>query len=291
MSKYIKSIYILFFIIFFVIYLFCFPILSINNRIPKLELHFIDVGQGDCTLIITPNKSTILIDSGTENQKERVIKYLNKENIKKIDLLIGTHSDSDHIGSMDKIIKNFEIKKFTMPNYFDKNKDFIEIINICRKKNLNIIKAHKNMSFSFDNNISIKFLNPDNDESNANNSSIASLLKFKNNSFLFLGDIDSKEEMQLLEKYPNLKVDMLKIAHHGSKNSYNNYFYNTIQFKIALISCGYENKYNHPHKIVLERLYILNKYIFRTDLQGNIILKSDGSKIYSNKKPFNYIKY
>ncbi|MCT4584323.1 MAG: MBL fold metallo-hydrolase [Peptostreptococcaceae bacterium] len=291
MSKYIKSIYILFVIIFFVIYLFCFPISSTNNRIPKLELHFIDVGQGDCTLIITPNKSTILIDSGTENQKERVIKYLNKENIKKIDLLIGTHSDSDHIGSMDKIIKNFEIKKFTMPNYFDKNKDFIEIINICRKKNLNIIKAHKNMSFSFDNNISIKFLNPDNDESNANNSSIASLIKFKNNSFLFLGDIDSKEEMQLLEKYPNLKVDMLKIAHHGSKNSYNNYFYNTIQFKIALISCGYENKYNHPHKIVLERLYILNKYIFRTDLQGNIILKSDGSKIYSNKKPFNYIKY
>lgn len=288
MSKYLKQIYIVFIIIFITI-LFFNPINLLSSKESlKLELHFIDVEQGDSTLIITPAKSAILIDSGTENQSEKVIKYLNKNNIKKIDLLIGTHSDSDHIGSMDKIIKNFKIENFTMPNYFDKNNDFMEIINICRKKNLNILKAHKNMSFKFDNQISIKFLNPDNDESNSNNSSIVSLLTFKNNSFLFLGDIDSKEELQLLNKYPNLKTDLLKIAHHGSKNSFNDYFYNYIQFKIALISCGYNNKYNHPHKIVLNSLKSLNKYILRTDLQGDIVLKSDGFKIYSNKKPFNF---
>lgn len=288
MSKYLKQIYIVFIIIFITI-LFFNPINLLSSKESlKLELHFIDVDQGDSTLIITPAKSAILIDSGTENQSEKVIKYLNKNNIKKIDLLIATHSDSDHIGSMDKIIKNFKIENFTMPNYFDKNNDFMEIINICRKKNLNILKAHKNMSFKFDNQISIKFLNPDNDESNSNNSSIVSLLTFKNNSFLFLGDIDSKEELQLLNKYPNLKTDLLKIAHHGSKNSFNDYFYNYIQFKIALISCGYNNKYNHPHKIVLNSLKSLNKYILRTDLQGDIVLKSDGFKIYSNKKPFNF---
>lgn len=288
MSKYLKQIYIVFIIIFITI-LFFNPINLLSSKESlKLELHFIDVDQGDSTLIITPAKSAILIDSGTENQSEKIIKYLNKNNIKKIDLLIATHSDSDHIGSMDKIIKNFKIENFTMPNYFDKNNDFMEIINICRKKNLNILKAHKNMSFKFDNQISIKFLNPDNDESNSNNSSIVSLLTFKNNSFLFLGDIDSKEELQLLNKYPNLKTDLLKIAHHGSKNSFNDYFYNYIQFKIALISCGYNNKYNHPHKIVLNSLKSLNKYILRTDLQGDIVLKSDGFKIYSNKKPFNF---
>ncbi|WXR61123.1 MBL fold metallo-hydrolase [Peptostreptococcaceae bacterium AGR-M142] len=289
MSKYIKFSIIFFLIISLIIFSISIFKLSTSKKNSKLELHFIDVNQGDCTLIITPNKSTILIDSGTENQSKKILNYLNIHNIKTIDLLIGTHSDSDHIGSMDKIIKNLKIKNFTLPNYHDKNKDFMEIIDICRKKNLNIIKAHKNMSFSFDNEISIKFLNPDNNESNSNNSSIVSFLNFKNNSFLFLGDIDSNEELDLLKKYPNLNADMLKIAHHGSKYSFNDYFYNYINFKIAIISCGYENKYNHPHQIVLNHLNYLNKYILRTDLQGNIVLKSDGFKIYSNKKPFNFV--
>lgn len=253
---------------------------------PHLEVHFIDVGQGDSTLIIADDGKTMLIDSGLDVMSDRLIGYISNLNIKKIDYLIATHADADHIGAMDKIVDYFDIGYFSMPIFQSNSIEYKELADSLSKKNIKLTPIQRKDSFTMDN---LKFivLNPagNNSSSDTNSQSIVLKMDYGNVSMMFMGDAGIAIEDEILSAFPNIKADVLKLGHHGSSTSSSEYFVKRIAPKFAVISCGIDNKYNHPSQIVLNVIKKHNIGYFRTDKQGSIVLKVHNSKISSNIKP------
>ena len=260
------------------------PLTSCNKYKDLLSINIIDVGQGDCILISTPENKNILIDGGDENS-ERVIKsYLKKRKIKKLDIVIATHFDKDHIGSLDYIIDKFNIGKVYTSKDIDKSQAYNNLIKSCRNKNLNFEILKKGDKIRITKDINIIVLNPSYIQENKNLNSIAINLSYINMDFLFTGDCEESNEVDMINSYDLENVDFLKIAHHGSSSSSSDKFIKETSPDIAVISCGYKNQYGHPHKSTLDTL---NKYkvkTFRTDINGDLVFYSDGYKIFTTKK-------
>ena len=260
------------------------PLTSCNKYKDLLSINIIDVGQGDCILISTPENKNILIDGGDENS-ERVIKsYLKKRKIKKLDIVIATHFDKDHIGSLDYIIDKFNIGKVYTSKDVDKSQAYNNLIKSCRNKNLNFEILKKGDKIKITKDINIIVLNPSYIQENKNLNSIAINLSYINMDFLFTGDCEESNEVDMINSYDLENVDFLKIAHHGSSSSSSDKFIKATSPDIAVISWGYKNQYGHPHKSTLDTL---NKYkvkTFRTDINGDLVFYSDGYKIFTNKK-------
>lgn len=260
------------------------PLTSCNKYKDLLSINIIDVGQGDCILISTPENKNILIDGGDENS-ERVIKsYLKKRKIKKLDIVIATHFDKDHIGSLDYIIDKFNIGKVYTSKDIDKSQAYNNLIKSCRNKNLNFEILKKGDKIKITKDINIIVLNPSYIQENKNLNSIAINLSYINMDFLFTGDCEESNEVDMINSYDLENVDFLKIAHHGSSSSSSDKFIKETSPDIAVISCGYKNQYGHPHKSTLDTL---NKYkvkTFRTDINGDLVFYSDGYKIFTTKK-------
>ena len=260
----------------------------------KLRITFLDVGQGDCSVIQTPGNGIILVDCGRtsfiSNSGERAIApYLRRIGSDKIDLLIITHLHLDHIGGINYLLENFKIGRIIesgqkFPTSFTNTMDsLIGAKNIPRQT----VRAGDFIDEIKD--LRLYFLFPDSKfvstggitaGNNLNNGSVAFMLKFRETEVFFTGDIEKEAERFLCDTYSDfLKSDVLKVAHHGSITS------TTIPFIIrnkpdyAVISCGMFNKFKHPSDIVLYRLEKSGAKIFRTDLEGAAILESDGDAI------------
>lgn len=257
---------------------------SINND--NLQIHFIDVGQGDSILLTTKDKS-LLIDSGPKEARKSLISYLKDRNIKNIDYIILTHPHEDHMGGMAKIISTFNVGKIYSPKITSNSKNYEDFINAVKEKNLkiNVIKPGES-SINLKDNISITFFSPEenyNDKSileNINNYSPIIKITYLNNSIILTGDAEKEIEEKVIEKNYSLKADILKVGHHGSSTSTTEDFLNKVNPKIAIISVGKYNEYGHPAKETLDKLKKKNILIYRTDLDGNIVLELDGNKIY-----------
>lgn len=244
-----------------------------------IEVHFIDVGQGDCTLI-KGNKINLLIDSGSKIYKDKVISYLKKENIKDIHLLIATHPHEDHIGSMSYIIDNFKIHTFYAPKVQENTPCFYSMIKSLKNKNLKItsVKALDKINLSKD--LKCTILGPNSSNySSLNNYSIVMKLKFKNTSFLFTGDAENISESEILSKNLDLKANVLKLGHHGSNTSSTESFLKEVSPNIAIASCGKNNPFNHPSIKVIQRLKKENIHFLRTDIDRDIIIYSNGKNL------------
>ncbi|MBU3175356.1 MBL fold metallo-hydrolase [Clostridium estertheticum] len=245
----------------------------------NMVTHFIDVGQGDCTLIQVNNKN-LLIDSGTSDSKQKLIRYLKKNNITKLDYIVATHPHEDHIGGMASVIKNFEIGEFYAPKAITSTVVFTDMIHALRDKNLKIKIATPNTSLNLGPNATCFMLSPNKTTyDNLNNYSCTLKISYKNSIYLFTGDIETQAEQEILANNYDLSADVLKVAHHGSKTSSSKEFLAKVSPKIAIISCGIDNDYGHPNKETLDRLKRLNTIVYRTDLDKTIVLISDGSKI------------
>ena len=255
-----------------------------------LSIHMIDVGQGESILIITPNNKTILIDAGEQSEGRRVKAYLTKKQVNKIDLIIGTHPHSDHIGGLSEIIKNFEVEKIIMPKKLHTSATFEKLFTTIESKGLTISAPQQNKLIEFDENIKLHFLGPIKDYGdNLNLWSIVFRLDYKDKSFLFTGDIEEEAEIDLINTYDKavLRANVLNVGHHGSNTSTSKQFLDYVNPEIALISLGNDNPYGHPHREVIKRLEEASAFIYRTDLQGTVILLSDGIEIWSNQVPSN----
>lgn len=238
------------------------------------SIHFIDVGQGDSALIISDGQ-TILIDAG-ENDKGRVVaSYLNRLKIKKIDLLIATHPHSDHIGGMDTIINEFEIGQILMPKLPNKlvptTRTYTDVLTAIANKGLKITPAKVGMTFEFGRG-KLKVLGPVEDFEELNDTSLVAQFVYDNDeTILFTGDMEMNAEKVLLETKPNIKSDILKVAHHGSSSSTHRNFFEAVDPTYCVISVGDGNKYNHPNKSVLKLIKEYNKQLYRTDYDGSIV--------------------
>ena len=250
--------------------------ISLENN---MVTHFIDVGQGDCILIQVNNKN-LLIDSGTTDSKEIVIKYLKNNNISKLDYIVATHPHDDHIGGMASIIRNFVVAEFYAPKVIASTDSFEDMIGSLKNKNLKIKVARPNVTLDLGPDTSCTMLSPNKvSYKDTNNYSCAIKIAYKNSTYLFTGDIEKLSEEEILNKGYDLKADVLKVPHHGSSSSTSQEFLNKVSPQIAVISCGTSNSYGHPNKETLDKLKKLNCIIYRTDLDKNIILISDGVAI------------
>lgn len=250
-----------------------------------LSIHMIDVGQGDSILVQTPTNKNILIDVGDEDSENIIISYLRQKRIKTIDIIIATHPDSDHIGSLDNIIKKFNVNSIYMPEQSTDSEAYQNLINSCTDKNLSIQHLYKNDVLNIDNNINIYVLSPSYIQEESNLNSIVFKLTFNDNSFLFMGDAEEENEKEILHSFKLNNINFIKIGHHGSNSSSSLEFIKKISPDIAAISCGYKNQYGHPHREVINNLKQNHVSIYRTDRIGDIVFYSDGEIIFTK---YNY---
>lgn len=256
-----------------------------NNAIPdsykknRLIVHYIDVGQGD-SILIQVNSKNILIDAGPYENKNNVVKYLKKQKIKILDYVIETHPHEDHIGGMSSVINNFRITSFYAPKVTANSDAFKNMVTSLKKKNLKINVVRPGIRLDLGKNTTCEFIAPvKNYYNDLNNYSAVIRLTYGNNSFLFMGDAQKLSEQQILSKGYNINCDVLKVGHHGSSSSTSEDFLDKASPQIAIISCGKNNVYGHPHSETLQELKSKNITVYRTDKDGNIIISSDGNKI------------
>lgn len=255
-----------------------------NENQEKLQIHFIDVGQGDCTLI-KYNNETMLIDAGNNEYGDLVVDYLKKQNINYLNYIVGTHGDADHIGGLDVVINNFDFDKIYYPKQVKTTKTFTDFAKAIKNKNKQIDTPIIGDNIFLGEDVKITILSPEQKEyEDSNNYSIVLRLEYHNNSFLFMGDAELDIENYLLKNNSNIKCDLIKVGHHGSNSSTSNNFIKKVNPKYAVISVGKDNEYNHPAKKVLDRLERYNIKIIRTDISGNIIVNSDGNNISIEKE-------
>ena len=247
-------------------------------------IHVIDVGQADSILITTPSNKNMLIDGGDEDSAKIIKSYLKNKKVKNLDVVIATHPDSDHIGSLDYIIDNFDVEKIYMPNQTTDSECYINLIDSCNKKNLKVNYLSKDDSFNLDDSTNIYVLSPSYITDNNNSNSIVLNISYKNNNFLFTGDCEESNEMDMINSYNLEDIDFLKVAHHGSYTASSLAFLEETTPDFAVISCGYKNSYGHPHQSTLDNLESVDAKIFRTDQNGSMQFYSDGEKIYSKVK-------
>ncbi len=247
----------------------------------NLQFHFIDVGQGDSSLIITPKGKTILIDAGDEAHAKKVLSYVREQGIEKLDLVIATHPDADHIGGMDKVIKNFDIDVFAMPDVSAKTNQYKQIQRELKAKKMKATRLYQGDEVQIDDDIDFEILSPVKGKKydDTNEYSIVAKIVYKDTSFILMGDATMENEVDIINNVPDIDIDVLKLGHHGSSTSSSDYFITKTSPKIAIISCGKNNKYGHPHQEVMRVLKKHGVTPYRTDEMGDIVITSDGKEI------------
>ena len=245
----------------------------------KIKVHYIDVGQGDSELIQVDGKN-ILIDAGTSDKK--ALTYLKSIGVTTLDYVIATHPHEDHIGSMDDVINNFNIGIVYSPKATTTTKTYESMINALKSKNLKLTVPKVGDKLTIGS-ATLEFLAPNSSTyKDLNNYSIVTKLKYGNNSFIFMGDAEDVSEGELISKQLDISANVLKVGHHGSHSSTTQAFLDKVNPQYAIISCGKDNDYGHPHKETLDKLNAKNIKVFRTDLSGTIIATSNGTDITFN---------
>ena len=253
--------------------------ISPNN----FKLYFIDVGQGDSTLIITPQGKTILIDGGgSENYdvgKNILLPYLLDRKVTNLDYVIISHFDTDHVGGILTVLEELNVKKVITGKQYESSENYEKFLRIVKSKNILVKQVQKGDMINVENDVKIKVLFPEEkmiEENSINNNSLVFKLMYKDFSILFTGDIERISEERLVKLYSNtniLKSTILKVAHHGSKTSSIQEFLELVHPKIALIGVGKNNLYGHPNQEVIERLEAFCAKIYRTDNEGEITIE------------------
>ena len=252
----------------------------------QLEIQYIDVGQGDSQLIFLPNGETMLIDGGDTFCSDTICQYLKNENVEKIDFLVATHPHADHIGGLDDVLNEISVETLIMPKVADSDipttKTYEYFLDSVINNGCEVVRAKPDISLIEDEEIDLyaKCLGPQKDDySDLNNYSAVILIEYKSHSFLFMGDALFESENELLNQGEDISADILKIGHHGSHSSTGDEFLEEVNPQYAIVSAGVGNRYGHPHDETMEKLEENGIEIYRTDRDGTIVAKSDGTEI------------
>lgn len=256
---------------------------AINLENDKLNVLYLYVGQADTTLIKHEDK-IILIDAGNNEDGKNIVEFLKNLGITKIDYLIATHHDEDHIGGMDDIVKAFEFEKIYISDGGEQTKTYQNLVNAVKSKKKELIIPKKGEELKI-NGIEAKFVAvPKFDGKDDNNASLVLQINKGKKKFLFMGDAEKKVES--LQKWED--IDVLKVGHHGSGSSSSDEFLKQVKPEISVISVGKNNKYRLPNVKAMERLEKTRTKILRTDEnQSSFLIKTDGEKFEITEEKIN----
>lgn len=250
-----------------------------------LQVYFFDVGQGDAILIRTPSHQNIIIDGGPDNSFITKLGETLPFYDKKIDLMILTHPHDDHIFGLVEVLKRYQVNQVLYSGALHSTDAYLEWLSVIRDKNISLKIALAGQEYVFGK-VKLKVIYPFEDFTNIkvenlNNSSVVVQLIYNKVKFLFTGDLEIEGEEEILQSSVfNLQSEVIKVGHHGSDTSLSEKFLEQILPKYAIIQVGEDNKFGHPSLRTLFRFRRLGIKIFRTDLNGDLLLESDGQKIF-----------
>ena len=257
---------------------------NLNFKNVSVSVHFIDVGQGDCELIMSDGH-TVLIDAGEKDRGNFVVKYLNKCGVKKLDYVIATHPHTDHIGGFSTVFNNVEVNTIVMPQISKEliptNLTYKKFLQKIKEKNINVKKAKVGDVFKLGDGV-LNILGPISPNyEKLNDFSVGAIFSYSGFSFLFCGDMEKRAEKDLLDSGQKINADVFKLSHHGSHTSNTKKFLEAVNPKYCIAEVGYKNSYGHPHRNVIKIMEKLDvKRFFRTDRDGTIVFTIKDGKIY-----------
>ncbi|MDK0560018.1 ComEC/Rec2 family competence protein [Clostridium perfringens] len=259
-----------------------------NNNISKssaeseysgMSVTYLNVGQGDSELIQV-NGINMLIDAGTNAGANDLVKDLKNRGIKTIDIAIATHPHEDHIGGMDEVLENFDVKSFYAPKVAHTTKTYENMLKAVKNEGLKIKQIKEGTKIDLGKDTEVQVYSPVKSQyEKLNNYSPVMKISYGQNSFMFTGDAESLVEKEILNENKDLKADVLKLGHHGSHSSTSEEFLKAVDPSIAIVSCAKDNKYGHPHKETMSNLKKAGITVYETFRDGDITISSNGKKL------------
>lgn len=254
-----------------------------DNGGKEMKVHFLDVGQGDSIFIELPDDKTMLIDASEKEYADRITTYIYSCGYSSLDYVVATHPHSDHIGGMADVIGSFIVGNVILSPATHTTKTYTNMLTAIDQSGAKVTLGTAGKEIFSDGDLSAVVIAPvTEDYSDLNNSSVMIMLTYGDKKFLFTGDAEEEEERTVTA---DVKCDVLKVGHHGSSTSTSSAFLAAASPEYAVISCGMGNSYGHPHTETIDKLKKAGINIYRTDLQGNIVMTCDGKNITVNAEP------
>lgn len=251
------------------------PTVSASTK--QLEVHFIDVGQGDATLIKAPGGKTMLVDGGSNSAGKDVVEYLKAKGIKSLDYVVATHPDADHIGGLINVLKSIPVKNFIDSGKAHTTDTYYEMLTLIDKKNIKYHVPTTGKTYQLDPKMKLEVLYANENASDNNDASIVLKMTYNKVSFLLMGDASVEIEDTLMATN-NVAATVLKAGHHGSNTSSSAKFISNVKPKVGILSYGKNNSYGHPHAAIPSRLKNVGAKVYETAKHCNIVVKTDGVK-------------
>ena len=251
----------------------------------QLNVHYINVGQGDATLIQAPNGKTMLIDGGTKDYGDDVVAYLKALNITKLDYVVATHPDADHIGGLIEVVNTFQVGQFINSGKMHTTETYEHLLTAVINQNIAYVEPKVGQTIPLNRSMKLQVLAVDAGASENNDASIVLKLTYNKITFLFMADAGTKIESDIAKKY-NINATVLKAGHHGSRTSSSRSFLQKVKPEAVILSYGQYNDYGHPHEKVVKNIKAVGAKIYSIATLGTIIAKTDGKALAIISSPF-----
>lgn len=245
-----------------------------------LEVVFIDVGQGDSILVVSPEGKTVLVDAGTPKAASAVLRELKRRGIRRLDLALVTHAHNDHVGGMAEVLSKVPARFYMDSGVAHPSRAYDKLLKVLEREKVPVRKARAGRKVNLGGGAVLTLLAPEEPllhgtRSDVNANSVVSRITFGDFSVLLTGDAEQPTEARLV-KQGGLRSTVLKVAHHGARYSSTPAFLSRVRPEVAVISVGADNTYGHPTRETLRRLETLRARVLRTDRDGTVVVRSDG---------------